>query len=491
MIKFKYIYFTLIFSIIILLVVFGINVFPITGTDSRVFIPPALFFSKGLGFVNPLYDITFIYGLYKNSTEFFQFNYYVPLFPVILGILSKVSPGIKSIFFICSLFSATSLLLYGKTLMKLAPANLSFYQKSLLLCSVTYVATFILPTVGRPENLSGLLALILYIFYNKRVSLNSTIYNIVICLLFSFILSTQIICFYFSLLFFVTFEILNSTNFLKTILANLIRFGAICLLFLGILYFSPCGLANTLNGIKTHGTWALTRSDRSIAQLIYFWLFAPLNFGFLLLFICSAFVYFRYLYLRLSGIPAINKSAVVVVHLLIILGLFKFVFYAAPTIYNATQFILPISLFTISNLVRDCKTLQRNILSGLCLLVFMAGSVILIRWIVLFVDYKKTGKDYDSSSAVINKVLREYKNVRITTALWSLVDYPADIKFFDRNFKKDDIVIIQQVYATDLDNYLKKATIIYDWRAPKNRKIFGLSLSATPQCYGFVVCRFN
>src|ERR1700679_2174392 len=97
---FKITFYSLSIIVCAVLIIYGLNVFPVPGTDSIVFIPPALLFSKGYGLANPLYYVT----QFTDPTHTNRFNYYVPFYSLLLGILSKIKPSIKTIFLFCSLF---------------------------------------------------------------------------------------------------------------------------------------------------------------------------------------------------------------------------------------------------------------------------------------------------------------------------------------------------------------------------------------------------
>ena len=167
----------------VILILYGLNIFPTPGTDSRVFIPTALLYSQGFGLINPLYDVSVV-GVATDITNAIKFNYYVPFFPMMLGTLSKIHPGIKTIFLICSLFSISSLFLYCRTLLSVIPQQLTGPVKALVLSSIIYVATYVIPTVGRPENLTVLLVFMIYILYGKRNVINSVLYNVLLCTIF-------------------------------------------------------------------------------------------------------------------------------------------------------------------------------------------------------------------------------------------------------------------------------------------------------------------
>ena len=490
--KFKFQLYLLITIISIILITFAINVFPTTGTDSRVFIPPALFYSKGLGFVNPLYNLTFLKGLYKDNSQFFQFNYYVPLFPLLTGAIGKIHPGIKTIFLICSLFSVTSLILYGKVIVSSLSAKTNIKITILALLSTVYIATYLLPTVGRPEVLSSLLAFIVYIICTKKGKINIYVYRISIFILLSLILSTQLICFYFCSLFIVIYDIIyNKKNIYKVLFINSIIITLAVLMFILILSLSPNGLLNTINGIRVHGTWALTRVDRSFKLFFYYWFLYPSNFGFLIIVLLCIFFYIKSLSRIITNLDYKRVFAIIILNIFVLLGVFKFIIYASPTVYNATQFIFPLSAYLISNISLIENRRIEKIIGSLTIITVIAGSVLFVRMIVLFADYKANKKDYDTAKIVINNLVEKNKTVRISSSLWSLLNNESNVTIFDGHYNSGDTVIFQQVYRTDIDYYLQRSTIIYDWRISGTNKFLGISLGNSPQCYSFIVCKMN
>ena len=489
--RYSALFYSLTGAIAVIFVLYGLNVFPTPGTDSRVFIPTALLYSQGFGLVNPLYDVSVV-GVATDVTNAIKFNYYVPFFPMMLGTLTKIHPGIRSIFLICSLFSISSLFLYCRTLLSALPANITTSIKALALCSVAYVATYLIPTVGRPENLTVLLVFMIYILYSKRNELNRPLYNVLICIIFSVMFASQLICFYFCFIFFLIAELLNTTNVLKTIIVNTARFAAIALLFAVILSASPHGLTDTVTTIRLHSLSAMTRSDRSLKLFIHYWLFWPLNSGFLVLFLLCTIFYLKGLFTRLRGSRALPVVLICLLHAMVLYGIARFILYASPTVYNATQFILPLSIFLITNMLSLPKSVLKLTTRVGTAIVFVAGIVVFLRVFVLFVDYKKDKKDFAAARPIFNKFVHGSKNVYITVNLWPLADDANDVKFFDGvHLKKDDTLIIQQMYLPFGNEFINKCTVLYDWRTEEKRKLFGIPLTNTPQGYSFVVCRVN
>jgi hypothetical protein len=470
----------------IILILFAINVFPIPGTDSIVFIPPAFLYSKGHGLANPLYFITKI----TDPTHTNRFNYYVPFYPFLLGLLSKPHPGIKTIFFICSLFSTANIFLYTRYLSRQLTASTSKAVQVIALLSIPYVATYLLPTVGRPECITILMSFLIYLLYSKRNQYSVWFYNITLCILFALILATQLIGFYFCFLLFITAELLNNENVPRTIITNTLRFVAILLLFCLVLAISPNGLASTITGIRLHIGYVLDRTDRSVSLFLYYWLLAPLNVGFLLLFVLGAVFYVKRIMAVRKTLPAVRMALLLVVQLFLIYGIGKFILYASPTVYNATQFILPLSAFIIVNIA----SLKKGQVYGFrmtAVAAYAAGAIMFLRSLVLFIDYLNDGKTYDKAKIVANNIAREHPNVYISNGLWSLFDDPDHVKFFTNHVNKGDILIVQQAYHPFPPELEGKCTVIYDWTTTSPRKILGIPLSKRPQGYSFWVCRVN
>ncbi len=489
--RFKVLLYSLTGVISVILILFALNVYPTPGTDSRVFIPAALLYSHGLGLVNPLYEVA-VLGMVTDAQEAMKFNYYVPFFPMLLGSLSKIHPGVKTVFFICSLFSIAGLFLYCRTIASLLPEKLTGPLKTMLLLSVVYLVTYLIPTVGRPETITVLLVFIVFLLYNKRKELNTALFNFLICIIFSVMFATQVICFYFCFLFFVTFELLNTDNVFKTVLINTARFAVIGLLFYVILSASPHGFTDTVNNVRLHASAAMTRKDRSVKLFIHYWLLAPLNFGFLVLFLLCIVFYVRSLLARLKKSPAIIVVLVGALQLMILYGIVAFILYASPTVYNATQFILPLSVYLFLNILSLPKSFLKTLASAFTIATYVAGSLVFLRVFILFIDYKNDRKDYAAARHIINRFVHNGKNVFVTVNLWPLVDDIKDIRFYDGvHIKKGDTLVLQQMYMPSADEILSKCTIIYDWRTEERRKFLGIPLTHTPQGYSFAVCRIN
>ena len=490
--QFKISFYILSIIVCFILILFALYMFPIPGSDSIVFIPGALFYSKGYGLMNPLYYVTKITDL----THTDRFNYYVPFYTYLLGILSKVNPGIKTIFFICALFSSACLLLYARCVNSFVSNPVSNLLKATILLSATYIASYLLPTVGRPENFTRLFVLIVYLLYLGRNKVNKTVYTSVLIALFAMLLTSQLISFFFCFLFYVLYEIINAENIYKNILKNILVGLAVVGLSCLIIECSPNGLANTITGIKLHIDYVFKRTDSSLPLLIQYWVYANLNFGFIAIFLLSAFFFLKEIYARLKGAGKPKIATVSLILLFAVYGIIKFILYAAPTVYNATTFILPLSAYIIYNILQTTRAATRNILTALTLITFMAGTFVFVRSIILFVVTQQSGKDFETAKVVMHNYTKNNKHIYITNGLWTLFDRMDNVKMFGQDlgddlYKPGDTVIFQQAYRDVPKHFTDRATLLLDWSAPEPVKFMGIKLSNHPLGYSFMVYKYK
>ena len=481
---FKISFFSLTLFICILLIIYAINIYPIPGVDSIVFIPTAILYSQGHGFINPWYYVTY----YTDPTYSGLFNYYVPLFPMVLGFLSKIKPDIKTVFFICSIFSITNLLLFYYKIQSITKNINSRVVKIILLLSIPYLSTYLLPTVGRPETFTSLFSFIIYLLYSKKDKINIYLYNIVLCILFSFLLSSQIMSFFFSFSIFITYELLNTKKIAKCIWVNSIRLIVILGLTCFIISCSPIGLSGTITGIKLHIDYINTRHDNSTNLLLYYWLFAPLNVGFLLLFIPCIFFYIIEIKQKIIKLDITKKILILLLQIVLIYGIFKFILYAAPTIYNATQFILPLCCYLIYNIINYKVKSIKTAFTTLIFIAYISGTFLMIRGFILFIDTIYDGKSFENAKSIVNKIINKNNNVYFSQNLWYLNDSLGRNKLiYIDNLKKDDLLIYAQVYRDIPSEFFQKCDIYYDWRTKEKKDFLGIPIRKHPQGFSFIV----
>ena len=472
-----------------ILVTYALFVFPIPGTDSAVFIPSAVQYAKGIGFVNPLYYI----AKFTDPTHTYKYNYYVPLYSYVLGMLGKIKPDVRTIFFFCALVSSINLILFTRVVSSFLPEKKSGVLKATILLSITYIATYLFPTVGRPENFTCLFTFLVYLLYLNRNEVNKTLYTSLIILLLGSMLATQIICFYFCFLFYALYELLNAENIYKNILKNFIVFAASLALFCVILQISPNGLVSTINGIRLHIEQVIfSRTDRSVSLFFHYWLLAPTNVGFIAVFVLGTGFFLKEMQTRLKGAKTDRIIFSVLIIIMIAYGIGKFILYASPTVYNATQFILPLAAYIFYNIFKMSKSSLQSGVTTIALVTFIAGSFIFLRSFLLFINTQQSGKDYASAKAAINKFTATNRRVYITTGLWSLFDdlnrpMPAGQVLDDEDmYKSGDTIIFQDANRGAPSWARDSAVVIYNWGSAGKVRFLGIPLSNRTFGYSFV-----
>ena len=466
-----------------ILVLYAYFIFPIPGTDSMVYIPAALLYAKGQGLANPLYYVTHITDLTHTN----RFNYYVPFQAQLLGLLSHILPGVRTIFLFCALFSVTSLLLFARHLSRLLQSGTSLWIAAACSLSVTYMGMYLLPTTGRPETLTSFMALLVYLAWQRRRALPVGVIDAVVVVLCGLMLATQLLSCFFCFLVFVTFDLLETGHVLKTVVRNILRFAGILLVGALAIAWSPNGFQATVQGISAHAHHVLGRTDKSISLFLYYWVLYPFNFGFLAIFLCGAVFYVRMLAARLRTATRPQMVLVLLLQGILIVGGVKFVIYASPAVYNATQFVLPVAAFVLGQIA----LLKRpQFAASVVLLTFIAGSLIFARSVYLFQDYMADGKTYDNARKEVKQIAAQYPGVYISMGLWCLFDDPNDVKIFEPSLvKKGDIIIVEQANHPFPDIIKGKTTTLYDWSTKERRTFMGIPVTNRPQGYSFVVCR--
>lgn len=511
--------------------VYAVRVFPIPGTDSSSFLPPALTFAQGKGLANPIYYLSFITDATGNQL----YNYYVPFYSWFMGFCVAAVPGIKTIFVTGALLTITALLAYRRVLIRNHPPNAGRLYTAAVLLSFPYFATYSLPTIGRPEQLTAPLLLALWLLYRKKEGLATWLYNALLVALFAVLLTTQVTGFYFAFLAFLVIEFLQPCDARRLLAINTGRGLAALLLFYLIMEVSPNGFKATMDGINLHSRLHFRRSDRSPALLAYYWLVSPFNVGFLVVF--AACVRYWYMYIRgaLPGATMLQKWIVAGLHLAIIAGIFRFVLHAAPTVYNLTQYIYVLVLFLMLSYHKYGGTRHNSLILKSLTLTFLAGTLLFLRTFILFADNEMDGRSYDAARKKLAEVERKYGRVTTHANLWSLYDDPYKVVAIRKRFmyppnattqqggivvmphadsvedlpvneilnpggtrdeKKyyhivfpGDIVVVPQTYKDIPKKLLDRSEILVDWRTTTVRTFMHIPIARHPYGYSFVVLR--
>jgi hypothetical protein len=153
---------------------------------------------------------------------------------------------------------------------------------------------------------------------------------------------------------------------------------------------------------------------------------------------------------------------------------------------------MPLAAYLMYNIINLHPARTRNSATALLMAAYVGGTLIFLRSLVLFVDYKQDGKDYAAASAIVNKIANNNRNVYTTLSLWPLFDNLDSVRFFNENIMhKDDIIIVQQAYHAMPEVMKGKYTVMYDFTTTEKRKFMGITLTNRPQGYSFLVCKIK
>lgn len=463
----------------LLLIAFALCVFPIPGTDSLVFLPAAVSYARGQGFVNPLYYV----ADFTDATHTHRFNYYVPFFPWLMGIVGRVYADVRTIFLFCALLGSTGLLLYSRVVI-MSVIGADRYIRWGFVLSCFYLPLFFLPTVARPENLTFFISFIVYLLYNSRLRLSRVGYVIALSALLAALLASQILSFIFCFVFLALCDLLDTNKPLRSALHSFVvlvlSVGMACLLIAA----GPIGLIETVTAFWWHVTMVVGRHDNSISLLIHYWALAPLSFGFVGVFIFATGFFLRHMWTSLTNAGWITRFFAFVLVAFLLWTFNKYVLYGAPTVYNVTQFILPMMAFvTMSVAVYS----QRFISVSYLILCFL-GTLAMGRHLVMFGNMLVSGKTFGKARNLIEEKTGDNGRRLVSNGLWSVCnDINSPVTILLDKYKSGDTVVVQQAYMDVPDDLKQKADLLFDWRAPAPVSLLGIKVASRPQGYGFSI----
>ena len=467
-------------AIALILLLFAWKVFPLPGGDSIVFLVPAYWVSRGSGLINPLY----FFGKYTNPPGQYSFNYYVPFFPWFVGHLARFSPGVPALFRFCWLFGVGSLILFTGRISRLLQQADGKLLKLLLLFSIPYSANYVQPCFGRPEILSALELLVLFFLYRQQGKMSSRLSRCAVAVMLAMLMLTQLAGFYFAFLL-ILIETLLSNEFFEQRMTELgwSVSGALFLTWV-FLFFDGVGIRDTLYGTYVHLQFALHRTDRDVFLYVYYWLLSPLNSGFIFLLAAAGFYYLRYIFNALKGVPPARKAVVSLCLFLVIFGLVRFVAYVPATIYNATQFVFVLVLWTLESVAAD-NTSKHLRLIGLALFVY--GTLVFLWETRLLVDYARDGRDYATVSKIVDQLVATHPGIRVSPGLWSLCDVKRSVHILDSaSVPTPGFYLIQEGFAGWHPLAGLHSEVLLNTRVAHSAKIMGLPLSH-PQGFTYVL----
>ncbi len=482
--RYRYLLWILAGLLVALLFWFARIVFPLAGSDSVVFLVPALSYAQNGNLLNPLYYV----GRLTGGSRTDLFNYYVPLFPMLTGMLGRFSPNVAGCFTVSAVFGALNISILTRQFSKSAVSSRSVKGFVFMCLAVTYAATYFFPTIGRPEILSAFWIACIYVVYQHRKSLQPIVFNLAISGLLALALATQITAFVFSFLILLLAELLEQADIGSVLARNLLRTGTAMLIALGILALSPVGILPTLKGVWLHTQLVFNRQDRSPFLYLYYWMLSSVNFGFIILVATTAAFFLQELWVQWPHFALVRRAAVIIV-LLVILGCtLKLVCYTSPTVYNATQFIVPILAYLLRSLFACGSSLFRCFKWPVAA-VWVWGVVILVRTVTLGIDYRADGRDFDTMAPKFDSVVKANPGCYVTSGLWSLSSQPFGLKIHhDDRLISGDVIVVQNAYEWIKPEVLQHWRLIYDCRVPRAKMWMGMPVRH-PQGYTFAIYR--
>lgn len=463
---------------IIITIVSGLYMYPLPSGDAIGIVPAAWFYLHTDKFINPIYDIACL----TDSSGLCRFCYHLPLFPLLISFIGRFTDGtVKSLFVIIAFISVVKIALFSYQ--SLTNRTLQRVWLATLL-SVIYLTTNALPTVGRPEILSSLLILIIYVYLSKY-SENTLHATIIIPFLMGILLWSHLIGYLLLLLTvsnLVWLRLWPIQRKIYTVIALVISSACIgCFLIL----LNPNGIA-IIDGFLNHTALQLKRGDEaSLHNFINYWLLSKSHFLFFAIFgvsICATWQY--YIRKKINGLTTKYVLILFTTNTVILMFLIYSISIQTPArIYNITQFV-PVILFINLEFIAKKQSAVR-----LAYVLLLVGSLTYsLRDAILFIDYLHDGKTYDKAVAQVNQ--RPGSVMIASPGLWVL---SKDLRCFKVWTGESTVspFFVQQARAPLPVGLIEVADLTNDWRTQDVRKILGVPLSNRPQGYSFSVWQYK
>jgi len=463
----------------LLLIAFALCVFPIPGTDSLVFLPAAVSYARGQGFTNPLYYV----ADFTDPTHTHRFNYYVPLFSWVMGLVGRLYADVRTIFLFCALLGSTGLLLYSREVVRSVAGSDKYIVGGFVL-SCFYLPLFFFPTVARPENLTFFVSFIVYLLYRRRHRMPLEWYVVALSALLGSLLATQILSFIFCFVFLALCDLLDTNKPIRSALQSfvvlLLSVGIACLL----IAMGPIGLVETLTAFWWHVTMVVGRHDNTLPLLIHYWALAPLSFGFVGIFAFATVFFLRGMVVSLKSAGWLTRLCAFFLIAFLLWTFNRYVLYGAPTVYNVTQFVLPMMAFVTMSVAED----KRRGVAVCYFLLCFAGTLAMGRHLVMFGNMLASGKTFSRARHLIEEKTGNNARRLVSNGLWSVcndINSPSTIIL--NKYQSGDTVVVQQAYMDVPEDLKQKADLIFEWRAAAPVRLFGVKVASRPQGYGFSI----
>ena len=264
--KEKAIFIAAVIILAIITIIFGYTGYSLNGyLDSIFFIPPAVSFAIGQGFVNPVTDLRSAWG---DPIGHERYLYFPPLFPLLISafILESISlPPSQQALLGAGILSALAVILASLVFYKIATLRgkkFDFLSAMLICAALLIILRASWGFIARPETLEGLLVAVgfLIAFYVRRPWQVVAGFAVLLGLMAA---THPFGAVFFALLAGLFFSFFHEwrRSIIYIVATYLLAFVA----FLLVMQISPYSISDTFVGVFRHGSLVLQRLDISNA----------------------------------------------------------------------------------------------------------------------------------------------------------------------------------------------------------------------------------
>lgn len=477
------------FILCCLLLLMGWFAYPLPGTDSACFIPPAINLKNGFGLTNPADIHTQLTDLAGQS----RFMYYPPLFQLVLSVLMVHGNATFALFTI-AVIGSVALLLNGFLLTLPLKEHSGLGMKICIALSLLGLCTYLLGgTAGRPEVLSMVfITMNAYILLASQSRYKSLLSG---CLL-GFTAATHPVASLFSAvmigLYFLILEPLK--KFWKPLL---ICYGMAIPMLFSLLMLSPYPLSEHWAAMKRHAEQVVVPGFMQDCSLMVSMFIANPNATFYGLLFLVAFA--------ILGIFIFWKPQFERVKCLLIgigyCGLLILTWYLCIRVpfrnYNLLEFV-PLAFLTVLYAYGKVD----EFVTGRGKIIFKAGIMILLvltsigflRHMVLFGFYLHNGLILSKARLVYSQYEKTFTGkVIVSTSLWTLSEHYGDMQVWHPGEpipNQSQILILQQNQQKSIrPPVLPYFKLIYNNFNATVPRIFGCVIGNSMPGYSFAIYR--
>lgn len=366
-----------VFFISLVLVVFGYQVYPTPGTDSLIFLAPALNAYNGNGLTNSLFQkVTEI----TDPTGLHRMTYYPPFFPMLIkALLFEGTP--QNVFLLIGLINALTLCIW--TFIWLTHFKTTDWRFVVFLCvALLALAATFNGRLGRPETLMGLLVstATFFVLYFKESRWKYLSIGFVFGLLYatSFVMA---VLFTFILAGYYAWR--EEVRKLAVI-SFFIILGAVVSFSLVFLW-SPFSFLETISGIVRHGLLFDTELHFSFRSFLNYFILTPVSPFFVVVMFVAGCLGFRYMWQKRHDVCTPIVFWTCVISLVAAILYFSFLNLKPYYIRALAPFVIAFILFYLWNTILGKRHLFRAfVLGGMMFFVGLGFLVDVALWIVSY-----------------------------------------------------------------------------------------------------------